>query len=153
MSAAAHAPGVRRSRAGAVAGARGRARVLRVLIALSVVVSALVHLDLWWGGMRSVPFIGAAFLLNAVGGLVIAVLVLVWDSGLPLLAAVGFGAATFGAYVLSVTVGLAGVHEQVVLAAPQVLSAVSEILAVVLGVTALVVERRWQQWRARSARA
>ena len=64
--------------------------------------------------VRRVPgpnVVGPAFLLNAVGGAVIAVLLLTWRSWVPPLLAVGFGVATLGAFVIATTVGLFGVHE------------------------------------------
>jgi hypothetical protein len=112
---------------------------IRVLIAAAVLVSAFVHLKLWLDGFRDIDKIGPAFMLNAVAGAVIAVLVLVWRHWLPLLLAVGFGASTFAAFVTSATVGLFGVHE--VWTGGWVWSAaVSEIVAVVAGVLALIRE-------------
>ena len=119
----------------------GRATLLRVLLAAAVAVSAVVHLVLWQDGMRDVDVVGPAFLVNGVGGLAIAVAVIAWRHWLPLLAAVGFGAATLGAYVMSMTVGFFGVREQV-WTAEAVVSAVTEVAAIVLGVAALLVERR-----------
>ncbi|MCU1433147.1 MAG: hypothetical protein JWP95_2252 [Actinotalea sp.] len=118
------------------------ATVARALTAAAVMLSAVVHLELWAQGMRDVDLIGPAFLLNAVGGLAIALAVLLWASPLPLLAAIAFGLSTLGAYVMSVTVGLFGMRGQLLLGVPEVLAAVSEIAAVVLAVVALVVERR-----------
>ena len=116
--------------------------VLRVLVAICVAVSAVVHLYLWQDGMKAVDVVGPAFLLNGVGGIVIAVLVLVWRHWLPLLGAVGFGVATLTAFLVSTTsAGFFGVHEQWV-GVPVWLSAISEVGAIVLGVAAIVVERR-----------
>jgi len=115
--------------------------VARALTAASVMLSAVVHLELWAMGMRNVDVVGSAFLLNAVGGLVIALAVLLWRHWLPLLAAIGFGAATLGAFVMSMTVGFFGVQEQV-WGVPQVLSAASEVLAIVFALIALLAERR-----------
>ena len=112
----------------------------RGLAAASVLLSAVVHLELWAQGMSAVPMIGPAFLANAVGGLVIGVALVVWDHPLPLLAAIAFGLATLGAYVLSITVGLFGVQEQPGGVAAT-LSAVSEVTAVVFAVVALLAER------------
>jgi len=115
---------------------------LRVVVALCVIVSGVVHFLLWRDGMRNVDIVGPAFLLNAVAGPVIGVLVLVWRHWLPLLAAVGFGLSTLGAFtVATLPSGLfevhsrwSGVHEWT--------SAVTEALAIVLGIVALVRERR-----------
>ena len=113
----------------------------RAITAAAVLVSALVHLYLWDDGMRVVDVVGPAFLVNGVGGIVIAVAVLAWRHWLPLLAAAGFGAATLGAYVMSRTVGLAGVRETIT--TPEaVVSAVVEVLAVVFAAVAWRAERR-----------
>ena len=50
-------------------------------------------------------------MLNAVAAVVIAALLLWWRHWVPLLLAIGFGASTLGAFVISATVGLFGVHE------------------------------------------
>ncbi|MBN9326881.1 MAG: hypothetical protein J0I87_08220 [Cellulomonas sp.] len=107
-----------------------------------MLLSAVVHLELWFSGFRQFTVVGPAFLLNAVGGLVIGVLLLVWRHWLPLLGALGFGVATFGAFLVSTTAGgLFGVHEQWT-GVPIWTSAITETAAIVLAVGTLVVERR-----------
>ncbi|WP_426241595.1 hypothetical protein [Nocardioides sp. LHG3406-4] len=83
---------------------------MRLLAAAGALVSAVVHLKLWFDGSRDLDVVGPAFMVNAVAGLVIAVLLLTWRHWVPLLLAVGFGASTLGAFVVSTTVGLFGVH-------------------------------------------
>ncbi|MFZ5870163.1 MAG: hypothetical protein ACOYXW_06515 [Actinomycetota bacterium] len=114
---------------------------LRLVVAVAVLVSAAVHLWLWFDGFRVLDVIGPAFMVNAVAGVVIAVALVVWRHWLPLLAAVGFGAATFGAFLVSTTVGLFGVREPFFALWPMVANT-SEIVAVVVGVGALLRERR-----------
>jgi hypothetical protein len=84
---------------------------IRVLAAVAVLVSAVVHLKLWFDGFRDIPMVGPAFMLNAVAGLVIAVALVVWRHWVPPMLAVGFGVSTLGAFIISATVGLYGVHE------------------------------------------
>lgn len=84
---------------------------VRVLAAAAVLVSALVHLYLWLDGFRTQDVIGPAFMVNAVSGVVIAGLLLGWHHWLPGFLAFGFGLATLGAFIISATVGLFGVHE------------------------------------------
>lgn len=84
---------------------------LRILTAAGVLVSAVVHLKLWFDGFRDIHVIGPAFMLNAVAGLVITVLLLSWKHWIPLFLAFGFGASTLGAFILSTTVGLFGTNE------------------------------------------
>ncbi|PKW17124.1 hypothetical protein [Saccharopolyspora spinosa] len=86
--------------------------ILRVLVAAGLLGSAWVHLVVWFDWAGDTDVIGPLFLVNLVAGVVIAVAVLIWRHWLPVLAAVGFGAATLLAYWLSVTVGLFGVQEQ-----------------------------------------
>lgn len=104
----------------------------RIVTALAVVVSAWVHLDLWRDGYRDLDVIGPAFLLNAVAGAVIALLLLGWRHWLPWLLAVGFGASTLGAFVVSATVGLFGVHESWT-GADVLTAAAAEVVAIVVG--------------------
>jgi hypothetical protein len=107
----------------------------RLVAAAAVFVSAAIHLGLWFDGYREVEVIGPAFMVNAVAGVVIGVLLLTWRHWAPLLLAVGFGAATLGASIISATVGLFGFHERwagvYVWAA-----AVSEVLAILAGIVA-----------------
>jgi hypothetical protein len=86
-------------------------RVERAAAAVAVLVSAAVHLYLWFDGMRDADIVGPAFLLNAVGGAVIAVLLLAWRHWVPPFLAIGFGLSTLTAFVIAATVGLFGVQE------------------------------------------
>lgn len=108
----------------------------RLVAAAAVLVSAAIHLWLWFDGYRDIEVIGPSFMLNAVAGVVIAVLLLVWRHWAPLLLAVGFGAATLGAFVTSTTVGLFGVNESWS-GGYQLAAAVSEAVAIVAGIVAV----------------
>ena len=110
---------------------------MRVVGAAAVLVSAAVHLYLWINGFRDLSIIGPAFLLNAVGGAVIAVLLVTWRSWVPALLTAGFGVSTLGAFILSTTVGLFGLHEQWV-GWPVWTAALSEVVAIVVGSLLLV---------------
>ncbi len=84
---------------------------MRIVAAAGVLVSAAVHLYLWFDVFRHAHVVGPAFMLNAVGGAVIAVLLVTWRHWIPLLLALGFGVATLGAFIIAATAGLYGVHE------------------------------------------
>ena len=105
---------------------------MRLLAAVSVLVSAAVHLYLWLDFAKDDDFLGPSFMLNAVGGAVIAVLLLVWRHWLPAFLAVGFGASTLLAFVLATTVGLFGVTANLTGWAVWV-AAASEVVAIVAG--------------------
>jgi hypothetical protein len=112
---------------------------LKVAGAAALLVSAAVHLYLWFTGYRDVS-VGPMFLLNVVAGVVIAVLLLRWDHWLPAFLTLGFGAATLGAFIIAATVGLMGVHEKwqgfSVFAA-----AISEVVCIVAGGGLLLRQR------------
>jgi hypothetical protein len=83
---------------------------MRLLAAAGALASGAVHLKLWFDGTRDLDVIGPAFMVNAVAGLVIAVLLLAWRHWVPLFLALGFGLSTLAAFVTSATVGLFDVH-------------------------------------------
>jgi hypothetical protein len=116
----------------------------RALGAVALVVSAAVHLKLWFGEVRD-QSVGPAFLVNVVAGVVIAGLLLWWrEHWLPAFLTLGFGASTLGAFIIAATVGLMGVHEKwegfYVYAA-----AISEELCILVGGLLLL-----QSWASRS---
>lgn len=128
--------------------AAGRARhassagnvVARGLTAAAVLLSADIHLALYFDGFSDISVIGPLFLLNAAGGIVIGVAVLAWRHWLPVLGAIGFGALTLAAFLLSRTVGLFGVHEQL-WDAQSVLAMIADAVALVGGLALLVRAR------------
>lgn len=110
---------------------------LRVLAAAAVLVSAAIHLYLWFDVFRHTHVVGPAFMLNAVGGTIIAVLLVTWRHWIPPLLAVGFGASTLGAFIIAATAGLYGVHEH--WTGWQVwTAAAAEVVAIVAAGTVLV---------------
>ena len=118
----------------------------RGLTSAGVLLSAVVHLDLWDQGFRDIHTIGSLFLLNAIAGLVIGAGVLVWRHWLPVVSAFGFGAATVVAFWISVVHGLFGIKE-VATGMPEVLAEFAEYAAVVFGVIAAAL--LWHAMRER----
>ena len=112
---------------------------VRLLAAVAVTVSAMLHLKMWFDGVRD-QSVGPAFMVNAIGGVVIAVLLLTWDHWVPAFLTLGFGLSTLGAFIISTTVGLMGVHSHwegfAVYAA-----AVSEVVCIVVGAMLLLASR------------
>jgi hypothetical protein len=126
-------------------GQQATSYVLRIPLSVCLIVSAVVHLYLWNDWAKDVDVVGPAFLLNGFGGIVLAVLVLVWRHWLPLLGAIGFGVATLTAFIISTTPsGFFEVHERWTGTAVW-LAAISEIGAIVLGLAAIALERRRPQ--------
>lgn len=113
--------------------------MLRIAGAVGLLVSAAVHLTMWFDGVRD-QSVGPMFLVNAFSGVVIAGLLIWWRHWLPAFLTLGFGAATLGAFIIAATVGLLGVHTQWqgfnVFAA-----AAAEIVCIVVGATLLLRER------------
>lgn len=116
---------------------RGRAiDLLRGLTAAGVLLSAVVHLLEYLSGFRDVSVIGPLFLLNAVAGAVLGVVVLVWRHWVAAFLAAGFGAVTVAAYWYSVVFGLFGFQETYVTGWPVILAEIGEYVAVACGLTA-----------------
>jgi hypothetical protein len=112
---------------------------MRVLAAVAALVSAAVHLWLWFEGVRDQDMIGPAFMVNAIAGAVIAVLLVTWRHWLPLVLVVGFGISTLGAFIISTTVGLFDVHASWE-GWDEWTAAASEVVAIVVGLWALRAE-------------
>jgi predicted lipoprotein with Yx(FWY)xxD motif len=95
------------------AGRPGRAITagLRVTGAGLLITAAVVHLDLYLTGYRSIPVIGGLFLLQVIVGLAVGALVLVTGSRVAAVAGAMFALATLGGYLASVWVGLFGFTE------------------------------------------
>ncbi len=119
---------------------------IRLLGALAALVSAAVHLYLWFDGVKDQGTVGALFVVNVVAGVTIAVLLMRWRHWIPLFLLVGFGATTFGAFLIAATVGLFGVHTSWSWYAW--LAAASEVAAVICGVYAASQEGYLRRLRA-----
>lgn len=102
--------------------------------ALAAVVSAVVHLYLWFDGVKDQGTVGALFVVNVVAGFAIAALLLAWRHWVPLFLLVGFGAATLGAFLVAVTDSLFGISTTWSWYAW--LAAISEVVAIGAGVVA-----------------
>ncbi|WP_020658098.1 hypothetical protein [Amycolatopsis benzoatilytica] len=86
---------------------------IRALGAAGLAGSAAIHFYLYWGsGYADIPVVGPLFLVNGIAGVLIALALLAWRHWLPAFLTLGFGGVTLLAYVLSVTVGFYGVHDQ-----------------------------------------
>jgi hypothetical protein len=117
----------------------------RTIGAVAAVVSALVHLYLWFDGVKDQGTVGALFVVNVLAGVVIAVLLLRWQHWLPLFLLAGFGASTFGAFLIAVNGSLFGIHTDWSWYAW--VAAVAEVVAVLAAVAAGVREG----WLARAS--
>lgn len=110
----------------------------RSIGAAAAVVSALVHLYLWFDGVKDQGTVGALFVVNVVAGLVIAVMLVRWRHWVPLFLLAGFGATTLVAFLIAATSGLFGIHTGWSWYAW--LAAFSEVAAVACGVYGLMQE-------------
>jgi hypothetical protein len=119
-----------------------RIDLARYVTAIAVLVSAAVHFQQFLAGYSSVSVIGPLFILNAIGGVVIAIAIFAWRHWLPTFLAAGFGALTVAGYWYSVLFGLFGFQETVVGGWPVVVAEIAEYLAVVFGLAATVMLAR-----------
>jgi hypothetical protein len=100
------------------AAGQGIRQVVRPLLrAAAVAILAwmgAVHLHLWLDGYRYIPHaVGPSFLADAIGAFALAAVLAVYGRPLTGLAAAGFTAATLGALLVSLTIGLFGFAESI----------------------------------------
>ena len=115
-------------------------RSLRAAAALALLVGGLIHLDLYFGGYRSLPDIGRGFMLNTIASGVLAAAVVARRDWFVRVAGIGLAAGTLVAFWLTRRGdGLFNFREQGMHPSPQAaLALFVEIAAVVLlGVTLL----------------
>jgi hypothetical protein len=114
----------------------------RLLSAVMLLVMGGIHLYLVLYGVRGL--LGALFVLNAVGALVLAIAVIVLRGRLRLLALVLsllFMVGTLLSLVLALTVGLFGIHEVLSFTLVPTTLVVESIGTVILAVTVALVSR------------
>ena len=98
--------------------ATGRVRtaaalLLRLGCAALLIWIGYIHLHLWLEGYRHIPTNGPLFLLDAIAGFALAGVLLAWPRPLAGLLAAGYTAATLGALIISLSVGLFGFRESI----------------------------------------
>src|SRR6185436_12376563 len=87
---------------------------------------------------KDLDVVGPAFLLNAVAGVVIAVLLVAWKHWIPGFLTLGFGVSTLGAFTIStLPSGFFDVHEHWV-GSYVWAAAISEAVAIVTGAVLLI---------------
>lgn len=94
-------------------GRTAAALLLRVGCAALLAWTGYIHLHLWLEGYRQIPTEGPLSLLDAIAAFVLAALLLALSRPLAGLLAAGYTAATLGALVISLTVGLFGFRESI----------------------------------------
>jgi hypothetical protein len=94
-------------------GRRFTALLLRLACVALLAWIGYIHLHLWGEGYRQIPTDGPLFLLDAIAGLALAAVLLVWPRPLAGLLAAGYTAGTLGALLISLTVGLFGFKESI----------------------------------------
>src|SRR3954447_20904867 len=97
------------------------APLARVGAAASLVVSGVLHAQLYLHGYRTIPGIGPAFLLQASGALAVAVLLLISSAMMLRLGAAALAAGALVGVIASRTIGVLGFVEYGLQPAPQAL--------------------------------
>ncbi|GAA1685522.1 hypothetical protein GCM10009765_38500 [Fodinicola feengrottensis] len=119
--------------------------IVRGLTAAGVLMSADVHLALYFGGFGSIPVIGLLFMVNAIAGLLIGVGVVAVRHWVVAFLALGFSVATLAGFYLSVAVGLFGFRETLT-GTQQVMAEVAEIVGLIGA--AVLLGTQWRRSRA-----
>jgi hypothetical protein len=94
-------------------GRRAAALLLRLGCVALLSWIGCIHLHLWLEGYRHIPTNGPLFLADAVAGFALAAGLLMWPAPLAGLLGAGYTAATLGALLISLTVGLFGFRESI----------------------------------------
>jgi hypothetical protein len=114
---------------------------LRALTALAVLVSGLCHGYLYFfDGWGDIDVIGPLFMVNAISGIVIAVLVLAWRHWFSLFLAFGFSVVTASAFLISRWWGLFGIQDRA-WGWSQILCLIAEAVGALAALGAFVAER------------
>jgi hypothetical protein len=96
----------------------------RVAAAGCLATSGVIHAQLYLHGYRTIPGVGPAFLLQASGALVVALLLLLTATVVPRLIAAGLALGALGGFAASRTIGIFGFIECGLQPAPQALISV-----------------------------
>jgi hypothetical protein len=135
-----------RPAAPATGGRRAAALLLRLGAVALLGWIGYIHLHLWLQGYRQIPVDGPLFLLDAVAAFALAAALLAWPRPLAGLAAAGYTAATLGALLVSLTVGLFGFRESISASfVTQSLAIETIALLALLAWTALIATRPGRQ--------
>ena len=114
---------------------------LRSLTALAVLVSGLCHGYLYFfDGWGDIDVIGPLFMVNAVSGVVLAVLVLAWRHWFSLFLTFGFSVMTATAFLISRWWGLFGIQDRV-WGWSQILCLIAEAVGALASLGAFFAER------------
>lgn len=87
------------------------ANLILIAAAATVAVSALIHLHLWDTGYRHLPTVGPLFLLQAVSGFVLSVLLIVTRRVWAAVLSFGLICATLVGFIMALYVGLFGFRD------------------------------------------
>jgi hypothetical protein len=87
------------------------ALVLRLVCAGLLIWVAAIHLHLWTEGYRDISTVGPLFLADAVGGFVLAAVLMVWPRPVAGLLGAGFMISTLGVLIISLNLSLFGFRE------------------------------------------
>ena len=118
------------------------ANAWRVITALAVLVSGVTHFYLWqWDSWKDIDVIGPLFLVNAISGVIIAVLVLVWRHWFSLFLAFGFCVVTASAFLISRIWGLFGIQDTI-WGWSQIVCLIAEVVGAVAAVVTFTLEQR-----------
>ena len=124
--------------------ARWAVTVLAVAGAALLVWSGIIHLMLWDDGYRDISVIGTLFLLQGVGGIVIAAAIVIFRRLLVLAAGAVTLAATAVGLLLSAHVGLFGYRETLAVSYATLSLTVEFTGAAILAVAAAIIAIRYR---------
>jgi hypothetical protein len=122
---------------------RWAANLLAVAGAGLLIWSSVIHLQLWSDGYRSISVIGPLFLIQGVGGIALAVVLVVFRRLVLMAAGAVLLASTAVGLLLSASIGLFGFQESLLVPNAKTSLVVEFAGAAILAVAAVLVTAGW----------
>ncbi len=116
--------------------------LVRLPAAVLLLVGGLVHLDLWPGGYRGIPYIGPLFFINAVTSALIALALVARSDRRVTLPGMAIASGSLIALALSRTVGLLGFMEAAW--TPAALRTIAAEIGAIVAIALIVLVKRRQ---------
>lgn len=133
------------------AGQQGTTTIVRALVVTGVLISAVLHFDLYTIGIYAqFELAGKLFLVNAAAGVLIGIALQVSRHWIPVLLAFGFGAVTLLFFYIAVIWGI-GQDKETLGGTPEIVGQIVEWVVVIGAVVVFLLERRAHDHRAHRA--
>lgn len=123
-------------------GQQGTTTIVRALVVTGVLISAVLHFDLYaFGNYAQFGLAGKLFLVNAAAGVLIGIALQVSRHWIPVFLAFGFGAVTLLFFYIAVIWGI-GADKETLGGTPEIVGQIVEWVVVIGAIVLFLRERR-----------